>query len=299
MAPMSSVNEVRKLDIETLLIRKMQGGVLMCSPEYFDVIDVKNYFMQGAVGSVDKGRAMTEWGAAKKLFEKLGIRVEIIDGIYGVEDMVFAANAGITWEDEGGKRIFLASSMLHVSRQRETPYYKTWFREHGYRVETLTGTSGTVFEGGGDALWHPEKHLLFGGYGHRSTTMAYEEIATRWNMPVVMLRLASKEFYHLDTALCLLDKATIIYCPDAFDDVGNAILEHLFPRRIVITAHEGIEYFTGNAFAVSYKKTLVLQKGNKDIMGEIQAIGWQIAEIDLGEFMKSGGNISCIKIDMY
>jgi hypothetical protein len=60
MKPIRSVREITKLDIEKLPVRKTRGRVLMCTPDYFDVVDVKNYFMKDAVGSVDRIKACAQ-----------------------------------------------------------------------------------------------------------------------------------------------------------------------------------------------------------------------------------------------
>lgn len=271
----------------------------MCAPDYFDVVDVKNYFMQDAVGSVDRTKANAQWRQAKETIKKYGVGVEMISGEPGIEDMVFAANAGLTWEESTGEKVFLASRMLHPSRQRETPYYCKWFRAHGYRVETLSEKSNIVFEGNGDAIWYPERRLLFGGYGHRSTRAAYEEMAKRFDIPVILLKLASKEFYHLDTCFSILERDLVLYCPEAFPDAGNAIIEQIFPRRITISTAQGVKYFTGNAFAMREQKTLIVQRGDTKTKKALTKYGWKTDEINLDEFVKSGGNVSCAKLDIY
>ena len=49
---------------------------------------------------------------------------------------------------------------------------------------------------------------------------------------VVSLRLVDDRFYHLDTALCVLDASTAMYYPAAFDDAGRAVLASMFPELI-------------------------------------------------------------------
>ena len=49
---------------------------------------------------------------------------------------------------------------------------------------------------------------------------------------VVSLRLVDPRFYHLDTALCVLDATTAMYYPAAFDDAGRAALAGVFDELI-------------------------------------------------------------------
>lgn len=268
--------------------------VLMCTPEYFDIVDVKNYFMQGGLGSVDRKNALSQWSAAKEQLIALGLEVHTIKGAPDVEDMSFAANAGLCWERDG-KKIFLASNMKHASRQRETPYYVRWFEHRGYIIERLA--ANYIFEGNGDAIWNPGKKILWGGYGHRTIREAYDEISRRFGINVIPMRLASEEFYHLDTCLCLLDEVTAMYCPEAFDAEGNAKLEQYFSRRITFSKDQGKRYFTGNAFAIGDGR-VVLQRGDKKTMIKLKNFGFTPIEVNLDEYMKSGGNMSCIKLNL-
>ena len=51
---------------------------------------------------------------------------------------------------------------------------------------------------------------------------------------MISLELVDPRFYHLDTALAVLDDTTIAYYPPAFSDVSRAQLETLFPDAIVV-----------------------------------------------------------------
>ncbi len=58
------------------------------------------------------------------------------------------------------------------------------------------------------------------------------ELADLFSLRVVSVRLADSRFYHLDTALCVLDADTAAYYPAAFDDAGRAALAGLFAELI-------------------------------------------------------------------
>jgi hypothetical protein len=53
-------------------------SVLMCSPDHFDVVDVKNPYMRNHLGKGDGVKAKKQWTAIKRCFEEIGIQVEII-----------------------------------------------------------------------------------------------------------------------------------------------------------------------------------------------------------------------------
>ena len=45
--------------------------VLMCSPDYFDIVDVKNVHMQGHIGNTDKAQVNAQWQSLKDAYDAL------------------------------------------------------------------------------------------------------------------------------------------------------------------------------------------------------------------------------------
>ena len=95
------------------------SGVLMCPPDHFQVLSVKNPYMSGHVGSVDPDKARRQWEALVAAFESVGCPVEKITATPGLEDMVFCANQSLAGTRPDGEKVALISSMRHVSRRRE------------------------------------------------------------------------------------------------------------------------------------------------------------------------------------
>ena len=85
-------------------------------------------------------------------------------------------------------------------------------------------------EGEGDILVAGDTVLA--GYGFRSDLAAAGELPRCSGGRVVSLRLVDPRFYHLDTALCVLDASTAMYYPAAFDDAGRASLASVFDELI-------------------------------------------------------------------
>lgn len=93
-------------------------------------------------------------------------------------------------------------------------------------------TTRHVNEGQGDLLMVGERVLA--GYGFRTDQRAHAEIAAVLGLPVVSLELVDPRFYHLDTALAVLDDHTIAYYPPAFSTAAQEQLSALFPDAIVV-----------------------------------------------------------------
>src|SRR5947209_6886010 len=103
-----------------------QSG-LLCPPTYFEVRDRKNPHMRGAV---KQQKAQQKWESLRSTLQQTGLRVETIDPVPGLEDMVFAANqVFVGYRPKIGKFIG-PSEVRYQSRQREVPYYVEWFSKH-------------------------------------------------------------------------------------------------------------------------------------------------------------------------
>lgn len=270
-------------------------AALMCSPEWFDVVDVKNPFMEGQQGCVDRRLAKQQWAAVRQAFESIGVEVRTDAPLPGCEDMVFCANPVFTGLDSGGRRICILSHMRYPSRHREVFAHARWFRENGYRV--LTVEDSGFFEGGGDALWHPGRRLIWGGYGFRTNRGVYDRISEILDAPVLVLELKMDRFYHLDTCFCPLDEQTALVYPPALSGEAVELLEQMFPRVIEVDPEEAAS-MACNA-APFFGKYVVIQQGLEKVNHQLREMGFQILEVDTSEFMKSGGSVFCMKMHLF
>ncbi len=275
--------------------------VLMCSPDYFDIVDVKNVHMQGHIGNTDKAQVNAQWQSLKDAYDallanKVLDEVSVIPGAKDCEDMVFCANQTLPWKMEDGSEVVVMSRMRHESRQREVPYFEEFFKNKGFKP--LHFNNVKMFEGMGDVIPHPGKRLLYGGYGHRTTAEAYDELATMLQTPVVALELINPKFYHLDTCFVPLSKDSVMLCKEAFTEDGLAMIRQLFTKVYYIPEYEAEKYFSLNAHAFDAHgtKTAILQKGSAITVDVLKQEGYNVVEIETGEFMKSGGSVFCMKM---
>ncbi len=294
-----NVEDASRVSLDGVASRRESDALLMCDPANFTVMDVKNLFMEGQVGSVDSDKALGQWADLKRVFEECGFSVQVIPSRSGLEDMVFAANQVLVGEDQQSQRYVVVSNMVHPSRRAEVPFFRDWFAGHGYRIVQLPEehhAAPLYFEGQGDAIWHPRRQLLWGGYGHRTQLEAYELLSGMLAVPVVVLRLAHEKFYHLDTAFCALDERTVMIHPPAFDDSGLALIRHYFENVIEVNEKDA-NNFACNALAL--RKKVILQKGSEQTCATLRNLGFEPLEVDTSEFMKSGGSVFCLKMGIY
>ena len=291
--------------IEDVEERQAPRKVLMCTPDFFKVVDVKNVYMEDNIGNIDTTLAQEQWQSLKSTYLKLRQRgileeVYVIKGVEGLEDMVFAANQSFPWLLDDEKLVIL-SKMRHERRQREVPYFRDYYHTLGYRTIELNKTKN--FEGRGDVILHFGKNLIYGGYGYRSNADAYIEIAELLKVPVVTLELIDPRFYHLDTCFIPVDQHTVFLVPDAFTEDGLAGLSKLFRNIIKIPVEEAEQFFALNAHCINDiatgAKVAIVQTGTTVMKHELELQGFEVLELDTSEFMKSGGSVFCMKMMLY
>jgi N-dimethylarginine dimethylaminohydrolase len=291
--------------INDVAAREEPRKILMAHPEYFDIVDVKNVHMEGNIGSLDKLLAIKQWENLRDTYQ-LFVAESILEEVYTIdggeycEDMVFTANQSFPWI-LNGEKVAVMSKMRHESRQREVPYFEKFYKSIGYKLLYLE--EAQLFEGMGDTIPHYGKKLLYGGYGHRSDTTAYKEIAAMLQVPVVTLELVDDRFYHLDTCFIPVSEETVMLCPVAFSDEGMAALKKLFQNIIEIPVEEAETFFALNAHCINDQKTgkkkAVLHPGTTVTKNELIRNGYEVIEINTSEYMKSGGSVFCMKMMLY
>jgi N-dimethylarginine dimethylaminohydrolase len=270
-------------------------AVLLCPPDYFDVVDVKNPFMEANAGGVDKELAETQWGALVEAFVEAGMEVETLTPTPDCEDMVFAANQTFAGRHRSGRLVCLLSHMRYESRRREVAAYATWFADHGYTVLDAVD-AGAFFEGGGDALWHPGRHAIWAAAGPRTSLQAHQALANVFDAPVASVNLVDDRFYHLDTCLCAIDERTALWFPGAFDDEGRAMLAEGFENLIEVDEEEATRAFACNAAAFPSGTVVIDQRAERT---RAKLADYRVIAVDTGEFLKSGGSVFCLKQFVY
>ncbi|MEU6432350.1 dimethylargininase [Microbispora sp. NPDC046973] len=256
---------------------------LMCPPVHFDVVYSINAWMDPGKPT-DTGLAVVQWERLRNLYQGLGHQVELIDPVPGLPDMVFAAN-GATVVD--GR--VLAARFRHAERAAEAPAYADWFRRRGYPVHL----GEHVNEGEGDYLVTGERILA--GSGFRTDPRAHAEAERVLGLPTVGLTLVDPRFYHLDTALAVLDHEEIMYYPAAFSPESRATLRELYPDAILATDADA-EVFGLNA--VSDGRHVLLPEQAVHLIDALWNRGFVPIGVELSELMKSGGSAKCCTLEI-
>jgi N-dimethylarginine dimethylaminohydrolase len=111
----------------------------------------------------------------------------------------------------------------------------------------------------------------------------------------VSLRLVDPRFYHLDTALCVLDSSTAMYYPAAFDDAGRAALASTF-AELIEAKDEDAEVLGLNA--VSDGHHVVLAAAATGLAHSLRSRGFEVVPVDMSELLKAGGGAKCCTLEL-
>ena len=257
---------------------------LMCPPEHFAVTYAINPWMRPDQPA-DAATAMRQWARLRQVYLDLGHQVRTIEPVPGLPDMVFAANGATVI---GGR--VLGVRFRFPQRAGEAGAYLAWFRDRGYPD---VRAARYVNEGEGDVLF--TGRALLAGYGFRSDQAAAAELAGVFGLPVVSLRLVDPRFYHLDTALCVLDADTAMYYPAAFDDAGRAAIAAQF-AELIEAKDEDAEVLGLNA--VSDGRHVVLPVQARNLTAQLRERGFEPVGVDTSELLKGGGGPKCCTLEL-
>jgi N-dimethylarginine dimethylaminohydrolase len=256
---------------------------LMCRPEYFDVRYAINPWMRPGI-PVDRGRALAQWDALRRTYLDLGHRVDLLDPIPGLPDMVYAAN-GATVVDG----VVFGARFRHPQRSAEAQAHRAWFAAAGYPVVEPE----FVNEGEGDLLVVGD--VVLAGCGFRTDPRAHAEAAAVLGREIVPLTLQDPRYYHLDTAVAVLDDETIAWLPAAFTAASQAVLRARFPDALVA---EPADAAVLGLNAVSDGRHVVLPLQAQRLAAAVAERGFTPVPIDLSELRKGGGGPKCCTLEV-
>jgi N-dimethylarginine dimethylaminohydrolase len=260
---------------------------LMCPPEHFDVVYEINPWMDAAT-PVDTDRALSQWQGLVDTYTALGHEVHVLPAQPGLPDMVFAANGATSVDGR-----VLGAAFATAERTAEAAHHLAWHTEHAgllgwdeVRVPEHTNEAEGDFAVVGD--------VVLAGYGFRTDPRAHAELSDTAGVPVVSLRLVDERYYHLDTALGVLDdrpgQGNVAYYPAAFSEGSRRVLERLFPEAVL--ADETDAEVLGLNF-VSDGTSVVLPERAEKLAAQLAERGYVPVPVDLSELLKGGGSVKC------
>jgi N-dimethylarginine dimethylaminohydrolase len=259
--------------------------ILMVPPTGFVVDYEINAWMDASV-PVDTARAVAQWQGLVSAYRAAGHEVHLLEPGEALPDMVYAANGGTS---AGG--VFYTAHFVHAERMGESALHEAWQRETGARVVVAQ----EINEGEGDLLTLHDRVLA--GHGFRTDPRAHAELAAATGLEVVSLRLVDPRYYHLDTALTVLDDVhgEIAYLPEAFDDESRAVLERLYPTAIRVVPEQAA-LFALNAFSDGLH--VFHPAAATGYAEQLRERGFEPVPVELDELLKGGGSVKCCTLEL-
>lgn len=264
--------------------------VLMCKPTYYTVSYRINPWMHPE-RPTDTALAVKQWQVLYDTYKSLGFDVELIEPIDGLPDMVYSANGGFVLDN-----IAYGASFTYAQRQPEGPAYMDWFRSQGFEVHAPK----EVNEGEGDFLLVGD--VILAGTGFRSDSDSHREVAEIFNREVITLELVNPSFYHLDTAIAVLDpspkpgaEANIAYLPSAFSEPSLKLLEKRYPEAILVS-EEDASVLGLNSY--SDGKNVVIASRARGFEAQLRERGYNPIGVDLSELLLGGGGVKCCTLEL-
>lgn len=269
--------------------RAEHRSVLMCRPEHFTVDYRINPWMDPEQPT-DTALALRQWQVLHDTYVDLGHDVQLVDPLPGLPDMVYAANGGFVLDGTA-----YGARFTYPQRQPEGPAYMDWFRSAGFRVVEPQVTN----EGEGDFLVVGD--VVLAGTGFRTDPASHDEVGRTFDREVVGLTLVDPRFYHLDTAISVLDRepvdgvVNIAYLERAFDEPSRAVLRERFPDAVLV-ADEDAAILGLNSWSDGLH--VVIAARAEDFGRQLRERGYEPIGVDLSELLRGGGGVKCCTLDL-
>ena len=255
----------------------------MTRPDHFAVRYSINPWMDPSQ-PVDRALALAQWQALHDCLVGLGHTVGLIEPLPGLPDMVYAANGGFVLDGRA-----YGARFAHTERSAEAPAIAAWFAAMGLTVVDPS----FVNEGEGDFLvWRAG---ILAGHGFRTDVRAHAELAALTGLEVISLELVDPRYYHLDTALAVLDDTTVAYHPGAFTGPSRELLAGLFPDAVIVSADDAAVLGLN---VISDGRHVVHPAAAVGFAAQVRDRGFEPIGLEWSELLKGGGGPKCCVLEI-
>jgi len=253
---------------------------VMCPPEWYGVDYVLNPWMAGNVHRSCRDLAFAQWKGFHNVLRGVA-DVRLLHPEPGCPDMVYIGHAALVHHG-----VAAISSFHPMERRAESTYIRRWLASQGFLLwET---PRETAFEGEGDLCFNDSGTALWAAHGVRTCKASHRHVADAWHVPVTSLHLVDPRFYHLDTCFTPLSGGYLLYYPGAFDAASLASIERAFPadKRIAVSEADATRMACS---ALNLDRTVFTGEISRELAGRLFDTGFDVVQLELGEFMKGGG----------
>lgn len=189
-----------------------------------------------------------------------------------------------------GERLFLANLREPV-RQGETKVFVDWLDKQGIAYERL---SKGIIEGGDVLVDFP---YVYVGAGQRTDETGLNELQKKLgsDWEVVPVHLASG-ILHIDCALSIPARDTLVWCPEAITDQHQLFVER-FPNLIEVSRSD-VLHLAPNMLAIKEGEVCVGSLSTS-LQANLRNAGITVHSVDWTEVKKFGGMFRCSSLPMH
>jgi N-dimethylarginine dimethylaminohydrolase len=137
--------------------------------------------------------------------------------------------------------------------------------------------------------------VILAGHGFRTDPRAHAEAARVLDREVVPLELVDPCYYHLDTAVAVLDATTVAWLPEAFTPASRAVLRDRFPDAVVA---DRVDAAVLGLNAVSDGRHVVLPAAAARLAAALADRGFVPVPVDCSELLRGGGGPKCCTLEV-
>jgi N-dimethylarginine dimethylaminohydrolase len=267
-------------------LNSRQQVYLMCPPDHYGISYEINPWMD-RINQPDLDLAREQWYNLVSNIQETGAVVEIVPPVPSLPDKVFMADTGLIDQNR-----FIMSRFRYPLRQPETGYAADWFRSRNYEVLEFPLGAEESLESSDVA---PFRGCLVAGYGFRTTLSTHEALVRLVQKQVLSIKFVDPRFYHLDISFCPLDDRRAIVAPAAWSRHSCELVEKLVPEPLVLELDEAMT-FCANAIVVG--KTVIMPSCPLRVGRILERWGYMICVSPVSEFIKAGGAVHCLALDL-
>lgn len=213
-----------------------------------------------------------------KALSQCGLEVTVLPAIESFPDSCFVEDVALLTN-----QLAILTRPGAISRQGEVKeielIVKKFYKEHIARIET----PGTLEAG--DVL-NVNNHFFIGLSARTNNEGAQQAISYLNQKGYSASTLKLSEFLHLKTGVSYLDQGCILVCGEL---VNHPAFNHL--KQVIINPAEA---YAANCIMVN--GTVLLAQGYPQTKKQILDLGYPIIELDMSEFKKIDGSLSCLSL---
>ncbi|MEE9378042.1 MAG: arginine deiminase family protein [Candidatus Lokiarchaeia archaeon] len=229
------------------------------------------------LGKPDYNKAVIQYSDYIKALKKCGLRIIQLDADERFPDSAFVEDTTIVNKD-----VAIITNLGVSSRKGEELTIKKVIKRFYDNIEYIKNP-GTLE--GGDILKVDNQYYI--GLSKRTNkdgAKQLTEILEKYDYSCSTIKLVN--FLHLKTGVAYIGDDNLI--------VSGELIDNLIFKKYNIIRVDVDESYAANCIRVN--KYVLIAKGFKKLKNSISNLGYKILEIDVSEFRKMDGGLSCLSI---